>query len=597
MWIKRLRIVGYSSFKDSGWIELGRSFNVFVGQNNVGKSAVLRALLPPLPDVRHRDETEFRQQFLPMPTVEFDLIATPDEIREVVVRTGKRFNIPIRGNPADYNDIVAGLWASDSWTLEMIRRPGALAFSRKNLTFDSFPKPNQSLHYGVDNGKFVPMGLAANKEEVTADLIESKEANIIFYFGPQRLNIGKSPIAEGRRLDQTASNLPAVLFDIQGNSPPIFEKLKSFVRQVLPSVESISVVPRGTSECEIKIWARDTAEDPELGFPLDQSGTGVSQVLAIIAAAMTNKNSVIIIDEISSFLHPSAVKTLIRILVKEWPRHQYIISAHSSESFTAVEPDRLFLIVKRGYNSEIEGINSGDVLGLRKMSDSLGVSLSDVFGSERICWVEGETEEICFPLLIEGMPDGLRFAAIKSPDVVSGKNRKKQNLLALFKRVADAVSPLIRGMSFGVDRENLSDQAVKSLEVSGNGRVHVLPRKNLESYLINIEAISRVISEELGSEIGEAEVRTSVDRIIAEERYSTNYSGSILDATWLKTLDGAKLLSDIFLDTTGKKLEYRKTRHSRMLITSIIDIAPESLEELRKYVIGLMESALRDFGV
>ncbi|MFM9975451.1 MAG: AAA family ATPase, partial [Beijerinckiaceae bacterium] len=41
MYIKRLKIKNYKGFNESDWIEFGPGFNVIVGQNNSGKSALL----------------------------------------------------------------------------------------------------------------------------------------------------------------------------------------------------------------------------------------------------------------------------------------------------------------------------------------------------------------------------------------------------------------------------------------------------------------------------------------------------------------------------------------------------------------------------
>jgi AAA15 family ATPase/GTPase len=52
-------------------------------------------------------------------------------------------------------------------------------------------------------------------------------------------------------------------------------------------------------------------ERRELGFSLDSSGTGVSQVVAILTVMAMFTQAVIVIDEINSFLHPAAAKITI----------------------------------------------------------------------------------------------------------------------------------------------------------------------------------------------------------------------------------------------------------------------------------------------
>jgi septin family protein len=44
MKINNFRIKNYKSFEDSNWINLGQNFNLIVGQNNSGKTALLETL-------------------------------------------------------------------------------------------------------------------------------------------------------------------------------------------------------------------------------------------------------------------------------------------------------------------------------------------------------------------------------------------------------------------------------------------------------------------------------------------------------------------------------------------------------------------------
>ena len=45
MHISALRRVGLRAFEDTGLIELSSSINIFVGQNNAGKSSILKAAM------------------------------------------------------------------------------------------------------------------------------------------------------------------------------------------------------------------------------------------------------------------------------------------------------------------------------------------------------------------------------------------------------------------------------------------------------------------------------------------------------------------------------------------------------------------------
>src|SRR5262249_857352 len=140
-----------------------------------------------------------------------------------------------------------------------------------------------------------------------------------------------------------------------------------------------------------------------------ESGTGISQVVAILYVAITAKTPrVIVVDEPNSFLHPGAAKKLIDIL--KGYRHQYIFTTHSADIIRTVAPDLLHLVRWNGASSTIEALEAEARTDQERLLAELGVRLSDIFGSESVLWVEGPTEELCFPLLLKHLGIALSAA-------------------------------------------------------------------------------------------------------------------------------------------------------------------------------------------
>ena len=81
----KARIQGFQSFSDSGEMEFSEGINLVIGQNNAGKSALLRALLPDLPDDRHRTPEKWETHKLPPPKIELTIDASGAEIRDWVL--------------------------------------------------------------------------------------------------------------------------------------------------------------------------------------------------------------------------------------------------------------------------------------------------------------------------------------------------------------------------------------------------------------------------------------------------------------------------------------------------------------------------------
>jgi predicted ATPase len=214
----------------------------------------------------------------------------------------------------------------------------------------------------------------------------------IYVFRAERLNIGRTNAAEARVLNTDGSNLGAVLGTLQG-SRAWFSKYNKHVTEILPSIREVSVAVVGT-DFEVRVWAIDpSTEREDLAIPLQESGTGVGQVLAILCVVMTVKNGVIVIDEPNSFLHPGAAKKLVQIL-RQYDQHQYVLATHSADLISTAKPDIIHLVRWEDGESKVEKIDATIVNDLREVLTEIGVSFSDLFGYDRVIWVEGPTEEI-----------------------------------------------------------------------------------------------------------------------------------------------------------------------------------------------------------
>src|SRR6185312_12469791 len=125
-------------------------------------------------------------------------------------------------------------------------------------------------------------------------------------------------------LQPNAANLAEVLHLLQTSNPDSYAEFITLVREVLPQVHWVSVVPIDNQQLRIDVWSTDKKHKrADLAIPLNESGTGIGQVLSILYVAYHNEESrAILIDEPQSFLHPGAARKLIEVL-KRFPRHQY----------------------------------------------------------------------------------------------------------------------------------------------------------------------------------------------------------------------------------------------------------------------------------
>jgi hypothetical protein len=355
-----------------------------------------------------------------------------------------------------------------------------------------------------------------------------------------------------------------------------------------------------TSQIEIVIWPTEAMDHPELSFPLSYSGTGLGQVLAILSVIMTTSESVIIIDEINSFLHPGAVKALLRLLQTEYSQHQYIISTHSPEVISFSHPSTLHLVQREGYRSIVKALKLDQVEELREVTRELGISMTDVFAADRIVWVEGPTEEICFPEIYKfkakkPVPAGCKILAVPDTGRLTG-GKYKEATFQLYRSFAEKAAPLVHGTRFSFDSETLKPDQKKDLARAARGSVDFLPRRQFECYLIHAASIAEFIAQRYKETSSDApiptanEVEVALENVAKSKKFKiVEWKNDLEDKAWLARVDAANLINQVCADVSGARLTFTKKRDSFLLLKLVIRNHPAQLVELGDYVRRLVD--------
>jgi hypothetical protein len=217
----------------------------------------------------------------------------------------------------------------------------------------------------------------------------------------QRFNVGTCPFGIDGVLAANAANLPEVLGGVQGRNPARLAVLKSLVHEIFPDVHDVTVEPLPNSQVQILAWFVPPEEQRhDLAIPLGECGDGLGQALAILYVVVnTDTPGVILIDEPASFLHPGATRKLIEILVAH-PQHQYIIARHQPTGLLTAVARTTHSLVRSDVVTVVRRVSVDDTEEMRSILADVGTGPSDVFGYDRIVWVEGATEEVGFELIV-----------------------------------------------------------------------------------------------------------------------------------------------------------------------------------------------------
>lgn len=628
MYISKFHVSNYKSYRDSNEVELKPGFNIVTGQNSAGKTALLEALTLDIVSNPHRslltspslgtalDSTTVVEVTFVISGME--LLRLLRQFREQALvfpapTIGWRFSTGViyNGTQGDMNRILQEIVQSPALELDFVFSK-ALSGEQVTIKGSSFMGlyelagiDGNGNHPGyavnIDHDQLVATGAypLTVSNDVRATLFPVLRTKI-YRFKAERFTIGEYAFGNKSSLASDARDLPQVLNTLNIN-PAQLDRFSDVVSNILPQVRRVSVGPNASGNLvELTVWPHDhLTERADLAIPLNESGSGVGQVLAIIYLVLTSHYpQTIIVDEPQSFLHPGAIRKLIAEL-KKHPQHQYILATHSPTVISASDPATITMVRATDGVSVLEAMNPKDINHQREYLAEIGARLADVFGADKILWVEGPTEEECFPLILgeiakHSLNDTV-IVGIRQVGLLQGRDKKR--FLEIYRRLSQAKTLLPPTVAFTFDQECLSEQDKKELVKMSDGLVHFLPRRMYENYLLDARAIVEIMNGIAGfgkAPVAEQELEALFD---AKRKEKVGPSGQLRyfckgtseeSPNWRNNINAALLLEDIFEELSEFRVPYSKTTHSVALTKWLIHHRPDQLQEVADWLANLL---------
>ena len=234
------------------------------------------------------------------------------------------------------------------------------------------------------------------------------------WFDPNRKVNPSMDSGEESELHSSGDNLTKFMNSFSGTNPRKFTGLTDDVREILPEIEDI-IAPLKERMATLKVKEKGLETHTEI----NSISYGYMQILILVIGIVTKKATLLMVEEPELHLHASAQRKLFRLIQKLSRNKQFFLTTHSTIFTGCDEATSTYLVTKPYGSTKVSRVETPE--GLKTAKNALGHRNIDLFGDECVVFIEGDSEEVAFPIIAQSVDcdlcaKGIRFINVKGKD-------------------------------------------------------------------------------------------------------------------------------------------------------------------------------------